>query len=368
MCTKILLLPGDGIGPEVIREAVRVLEFFREKTSFWFESDSDVIGGAAFDRDGSPLPERVAEKARAADAVFLGAVGGPRWDKVDFALRPEAGLLGIRKAMGLFANLRPALVFPSLAGASSLKREFVEGLDLLIVRELIGGIYFGLPSGVREAETEGERVGTDTMTYRTSEIRRIGRLAFELAALRAGRLCSVDKANVLSSSRLWREEIIRLGQEEFPSLELSHLYVDNAAMQLIRNPRQIDVLVTGNLFGDILSDCAAELTGSIGMLPSASLGEKKPDGRQAALYEPVHGSAPDIAGKSIANPLAAILSAGMMFRYSLQDKDRADRIDTAVKTVLEQGLRTADIARPGEPSVGTREMGDAVIRALGSRL
>jgi 3-isopropylmalate dehydrogenase len=354
---KIAILPGDGIGPEVVGEAMKVLDRLRRE-GLPLETGTAPIGGAGYDAAKHPLPEATLALALAADAVLLGAVGGPRYDTLPRPLRPEQGILGIRKALGLFANLRPALLYPELAAVSTLKPEVVAGLDLMIVRELTGDIYFGQPRG-RRTNAAGEDEGFDTMHYGVSEIRRIARVGFETARRRGGRLCSVDKANVLDTSILWREVVTETAKE-YPDVALSHMYVDNAAMQLVRNPKQFDVIVTGNLFGDILSDEASMLAGSIGMLPSASL-----DANRKGLYEPIHGSAPDIAGRDQANPLATILSLAMMFRYTFARADVADRIETAVRTVLAQGLRTGDIALPGEPTVGTRAMGDAVVAALG---
>lgn len=357
MSRTILLLPGDGIGPEIVAEAVKVIEALKARHGLDVRTDEAAIGGAGYDAAGHPLPEETLAKARTADAILLGAVGGPRYDTLPRELRPERGLLGIRKALGLFANLRPALLYPELADASTLKREVVEGLDILIVRELTGGIYFGEPRGVRTRE-DGEREGFNTLVYRESEVERIARVAFEAAMRRGKRLCSVDKANVLEVSELWREVVERVGCD-YPAVELSHMYVDNAAMQLVRAPKQFDVMVTTNMFGDILSDAASMLTGSIGMLPSASL-----NADHCGLYEPIHGSAPDIAGQGVANPLATILSVAMMLRYSLGAPALADRVEVAVGKVLKQGLRTADIAGAGESSVSTRAMGDAVVAAL----
>ncbi len=354
---QILLLPGDGIGPEVTAEAVRVLEAADQRFGLGLLLDEAPLGGAALEAAGVPLPEETLEQARRAEGILLGAVGGPRWDSVSRELRPEQGLLQLRSALDLFANLRPAVLSPALSNASALKRELVEGLDLLIVRELVGGIYFGQPRGV-EVSPEGERRGFNTMVYKESEIRRIGRKAFALAQERSGRLCSVDKANVLEVTALWREVMEELAAD-YPEVTLSHLYVDNAAMQLVREPKQFDVIVTGNLFGDILSDTAAMLTGSIGMLPSASLNEAG-----QGLYEPCHGSAPDLAGRGQANPLAAILSAAMLLRHSLGAGPAADAIEQAVAAVLARGLRTQDICVPGEDAVGTQEMGQAVAEAL----
>jgi len=353
---KIALLPGDGIGPEIVAQAAVLLERLRGE-GLPIETETAPIGGAGYDVAGEPLPSRTLDLARAADAVLLGAVGGPRYDSLPRALRPEQGILGIRKALGLFANLRPALLYPELAAASSLKPEVVAGLDLLLVRELTGDIYFGQPRG-RRNNAAGEAEGFDTMLYSESEIRRIARVAFEIARKRRRKLCSVDKANVLDTSILWREVVTATGAE-YPDVELAHMYVDNAAMQLVRDPRQFDVIVTGNMFGDILSDEAAMLAGSIGMLPSASLGA---GGK--GLYEPIHGSAPDISGRDIANPLATILSLAMMFRHTFSRPQIAQRIEAAVRRVLAHGIRTADIARPGERAVGTREMGAAVAAAL----
>ncbi|NRB56791.1 MAG: 3-isopropylmalate dehydrogenase [Salinicola sp.] len=356
MSKKILVLPGDGIGPEITAEAVKILNACRE-AGLDAELEEALVGGAGFDAEGHPLPESTLAKAKAADAILLGAVGGPKWDTLeDLSKRPEKGLLGLRKNLNLFGNLRPALLYPQLAEASTLKPEVVSGLDIMIVRELTGGIYFGQPRGIEERN--GERVGFNTYVYAESEIERIGRVAFEMAQKRGKKLCSVDKANVLEVTILWREVMNRLAPE-YPDVELTHMYVDNAAMQLVRAPKQFDVVVTGNMFGDILSDAAAMLTGSIGMLPSASLNE-----RQQGMYEPCHGSAPDIAGQGLANPLATILSVAMMLRYSLSEPQLADRIERAVGKVLDQGLRTADIAYPGTRQVSTSEMGDAVLAAF----
>jgi len=354
---KILILPGDGIGPEVVEEAVRVLRAVDQRFGLGIELEWALLGGAAIDEHGVPLPDVTLERARAADALLLGAVGGPKWDGLERAIRPEKGLLEIRSRLGLFGNLRPAILYPQLAAASTLRPEVVAGLDLLIVRELTGGIYFGEPRGRRRL-ANGERQGFNTDVYSESEIRRIGRLAFDLARKRGRRLCSVDKANVLEVTVLWREVMTELAQE-YPDVVLSHMYVDNAAMQLVRAPKQFDVVVPGNLFGDILSDAAAMLTGSIGMLPSASLDE---NGR--GMYEPVHGSAPDIAGQGKANPLATILSASMMLRYSCAAPAAANAIDAAVGRALDDGLRTPDIQTEGCRVVSTREMGDAVCAAI----
>lgn len=354
---KVLILPGDGIGPEIIAQAERVLTTVADKDGLNLELDHALVGGCAIDATGSPLPDATLDKAKAAAAVLLGAVGGPKWDGLEMARRPEKGLLGLRAELGLFGNLRPAILYPQLADASTLKADVVAGLDLLIVRELTGGIYFGEPRG-EHINADGEREGFNTYRYAESEIRRIGRVAFEAARKRDKRLCSVDKANVLEVTVLWRNIINDLAKE-YPDVELSHLYVDNAAMQLVRAPKQFDVMVTGNMFGDILSDCAAMLTGSIGMLPSASLNESG-----QGMYEPIHGSAPDIAGTGKANPLATILSVAMMLRYSLNAPAAAERIEVAVGRVLDQGLRTADIAGASDQPVSTEAMGDAVVAAL----
>ena len=353
MSKKIVILPGDGIGPEIITEAVKVLQKVDEKFKIGFRFEEDQIGGAAVDKYGVPLANSTLELCQSADAVLMGAVGGPKWDELDSSIRPEKGLLKIRYEMGLFANLRPAILYPQLAEASSLKSEVVSGLDILIVRELTGGIYFGEPRGVRLLD-DGQRQGYNTYVYSESEIERIGRNAFEMARKRNKKLCSVDKSNVLEVTVLWREVIQSLAKD-YPDVELSHMYVDNAAMQLVRAPKQFDVLVTGNMFGDILSDIAAMLTGSIGMLPSASL-----DKNGKGLYEPVHGSAPDIAGQGIANPIATILSAAMMLRYSLNLSDAADAIEQAVGKVLDTGKRSDDIFSSGMTRVTTSEMGDAI--------
>lgn len=359
MSKKILVLPGDGIGPEITRQARRVLEACRE-AGLDIEIEEAPVGGAEIDRSGVPLAPETLEKAKAADAILLGAVGGPKWDTMpDIANRPEKGLLALRKELNLFGNLRPALLYPQLVEASSLKPEVVSGLDIMIVRELTGGIYFGQPRG-RETREDGTRYGYNTYVYDEHEIRRIGRVAFEMAQKRGKKLCSVDKANVLEVTILWRDIINELAPE-YPDVELSHMYVDNAAMQLVRAPKQFDVIVTGNMFGDILSDAAAMLTGSIGMLPSASLNESG-----QGMFEPCHGSAPDIAGQGLANPLATILSVAMMLRYSLDAPELTERIERAVGSVLDQHLRTADIAYAGTQQVTTEEMGDAVVAAFAS--
>ncbi|MDR2111866.1 MAG: 3-isopropylmalate dehydrogenase [Candidatus Accumulibacter sp.] len=353
---RICVLPGDGIGPEIIAQALRVLQ----SLDLEFETEQALLGGCAVDAVGDPFPEATRKLALAADAVLLGAVGGPKWDALPRELRPERGLLGIRKLLGLFANLRPAVLYPELANASTLKPEVVAGLDILIVRELTGDIYFGQPRGIETREIDGlpRRVGVNTMIYSEEEIRRIGKVAFEAARKRQRKLCSVDKINVLETTQLWRDVMNELAPA-YPDVELTHMLVDNAAMQLVRAPRQFDVIVTGNMFGDILSDEASMLTGSIGMLPSASLDETG-----KGLYEPCHGSAPDIAGKDAANPLATILSVAMMLRYSFALEDAAGRIENAVKSVLKRGLRTGDIYEPGTTKVGTAEMGNAVLEAL----
>ena len=357
MTKKIAVLPGDGIGQEIVAEAVKVITCLQQDYGLKVELEEALVGGAAYDDSGSPLPESTMQLARDADAVLLGAVGGYKWEALDISVRPEKGLLGLRAGLGLFANLRPAILYRQLAGASTLKPEIVAGLDIMIVRELTGGIYFGQPRGIRTLEN-GERQGFNTLVYSESEIRRIGKVAFDIAAKRNKRVCSVDKANVLECTELWREIMTEEGKAH-PDIALSHMYVDNAAMQLVRAPKQFDVMVTTNMFGDILSDAAAMLTGSIGMLPSASLDE---NGK--GMYEPIHGSAPDIAGQGVANPLATILSLAMMLRYSLDDADNADRIEMAVSIVLDQGLRTQDIYSEGMRKVGTSEMGDAVVAAL----
>ena len=356
MSHKVLVLPGDGIGPEIMAEAVRVLEALRSD-GLEIEIEHGLVGGAAYDAAGTPLPEDTLRLARAADAVLLGAVGGPKWESLNIALRPEKGLLGLRSELGLFANLRPALLYPQLASASSLKAEVVSGLDLMIVRELTGGIYFGQPRGVR-IRADGQREGFNTLIYSESEIRRIARVAFETALKRSRRVCSVDKANVLECTELWRE-VVSAVAKDYPQVSLTHMYVDNAAMQLVRAPKQFDVIVTTNMFGDILSDEAAMLTGSIGMLPSASL-----DAANKGMYEPIHGSAPDIAGKGIANPLGTVLSVAMLLRYTLDRPDLALRVERAVAAALDQGLRTTDIYTDGCSRVGTAQMGAAVVEAL----
>ena len=362
MRKKILILPGDGIGPEIMQHAVRLLDAVQAQTDVCLELEHRLVGGAAIDAEGAPLSDDTLAAARAANAVLLGAVGGPKWDELPMSERPERGLLGLRSGLGLFANFRPAILFPQLAAASSLKPDLVAGLDILILRELTGGIYFGEPRGV-EKLADGTRRGFNTYVYSEAEIRRIARLGFETAQKRGGRLCSVDKANVLEVTGLWRELVEDEGRA-FPDVELSHMYVDNAAMQLVRAPKQFDVIVTGNMFGDILSDVAAMLTGSLGMLPSASL-----NASGQGMYEPVHGTAPDIAGQNLANPLATLLSVAMMFRYSLDAASIADAIEGAVSDVLDAGHRTGDIVGDsGVTPFGTDAMADAVIEALGTRL
>ena len=357
MTKKIAVLPGDGIGQEIVAEAVKVIENLKVNHGLDVELEHGLVGGTAYDETGSPLPEETLKLARESDSILLGAVGGYKWESLDIAVRPEKGLLGLRAELELFANLRPAILYPQLADASTLKPEVVSGLDIMIVRELTGGIYFGKPRGIRTLDN-GEREGYNTLVYKESEISRIAKVAFDIASKRGNRVCSVDKANVLEVTELWREVVTKQA-EAFNNIELSHMYVDNAAMQLVRAPKQFDVMVTTNMFGDILSDCAAMLTGSIGMLPSASL-----DINSKGMYEPIHGSAPDIAGQNIANPLATILSVAMMLRYSLNDAVNADRIEAAVNNVLDQGLRTADIYSDGMKKVSTSEMGDAVLAAL----
>jgi len=357
MSKNIAILPGDGIGVEIVAEACKLLDCLRDDFGLQVETDEALIGGSAYDATGTPLPDATLELCREADAILLGAVGGPKWEPLDYSVRPERGLLGLRAELDLFANLRPAILYPQLAEASSLKADIVAGLDILIVRELTGGIYFGQPRGVEELP-DGQKRGYNTLVYSSGEIERIGRVAFETAQKRGKRLCSVDKANVLEVTELWREVMTGLAGD-YPDVELSHMYVDNAAMQLVRAPKQFDVMVTTNMFGDILSDCAAMLTGSIGMLPSASL-----NADNCGMYEPIHGSAPDIAGQGVANPLATLLSVAMMLRYSLGEADLAARIDRAVSAVLDQGLRTGDIMSDGMRQVGTAEMGDAVVTAL----
>ncbi len=360
---SLLILPGDGIGPEVMGQVRRVLDWLAKRRAVAFDVKEGLVGGASLDKHGLPITDATMADALAADAVLLGAVGGPKWDSLPFEKKPERGLLSLRKDMALFANLRPAIVFDALAEASSLKTELVRGLDILIVRELTGGVYFGSPRGI-ETLPDGSRRGVNTQVYTTAEIIRVARVAFELAAKRASKVCSVEKANVMESGLLWREEVQKLRDAEYPGISLSHMYADNCAMQLVRQPKQFDVILTDNLFGDLLSDCAAMLTGSLGMLPSASLGATDATGRRRALYEPVHGSAPDIAGKGLANPLASILSLAMMLRYSFDQGEEAAAIEKAVDNVLSGGIRTADIMTAGATKVTTEAMGDALLKEL----
>jgi 3-isopropylmalate dehydrogenase len=357
MTHKLAILPGDGIGPDIVAEAAKVLAVLRDDFGLEVTWDQAPVGGTAYDESGHPLPDATLELAKGADAVLLGAVGGPQWEALDYSVRPERALLALRKELGLFANLRPAKVFPELVEASTLRPEVVSGIDIMVVRELTGGIYFGEPRGVEDLG-DGRKKGVNSLVYTSDEVERIGRVAFDIAGKRSGRVCSVDKANVLEATEMWRDVITELGQREYPDIELSHMYVDNAAMQLVRAPKQFDVMVTTNMFGDILSDEASMLTGSIGLLPSASLNTEG-----AGMYEPIHGSAPDIAGTGQANPLATILSVGMMLRYSLNESALADRVESAVERVLADGWRTPDIAGNGE-AVGTSQMGDAVVEAL----
>ena len=361
---KILILPGDGIGPEVMGEVRRIIDWFGDKCGFQATLDEDLVGGCAYDAHGQAISDAAMQKAHEADAVLLGAVGGPKWDNVAYEARPEAGLLRLRADLQLFANLRPAICFPALAGASSLKRELVEGLDIMIVRELTGGVYFGEPRGIEDLGN-GQRRGVNTQVYETYEIERIARVAGDLAMKRGKKLASSEKRNVMESGLLWNEEVTRVIGEEFPEIELEHVLADNCAMQLVRNPKQYDVLVTDNLFGDILSDIAAMLTGSLGMLPSASLGAPDEEsGRAKALYEPVHGSAPDIAGQGKANPIASIMSFAMALRYTFERGGDADLLENAVTAVLDKGVRTGDIMQADMQLVGTSGMGDAVLAAL----
>lgn len=364
---SLLILPGDGIGPEVMEEVKRVIGWFGEKRGLAFDVSEDLVGGAAYDAHGTPLHDDTMAKALAADAVLLGAVGGPKYDELDFSVKPERGLLRLRKEMDLFSNLRPAQCFDALADFSSLKKDIVAGLDIVIVRELTSGVYFGEPRGIFE---EGnERVGINTQRYTESEIDRVARSAFELARRRSGKVCSMEKANVMESGILWREVVQKVRDEDYPDIDLSHMYADNGAMQLVREPKQFDVILTDNLFGDILSDCAAMLTGSLGMLPSASLGAPTANGRPKALYEPVHGSAPDITGQAKANPIACILSFAMALRYSFDQGDEAARLEAAIEKVLADGARTADLmGKEGGTPISTTEMGDAILTALDASL
>ncbi len=360
---KLLVLPGDGIGPEVVREVGRIIAWLEKKRGLTFELTEDLVGGASLAEYGVPIRDEVIEKAWAADAVLFGSVGDPKWGHVSFDKRPEVAILKLRQELGLFANLRPAKVFDALVDSSTLKPDVVRGLDIMIVRETVGGIYFGDPRGI-ETLPDGSKRGINTEVYTTSEIQRVARVAFDLARKRDNRVCSVEKCNVMESGLLWKEVVTDVHAREFPDVELSHMLADNCAMQLVRNPRQFDVLVTGNLFGDILSDLASMLTGSLGMLPSATLGAEQADGRRPALYEPIHGSAPDIAGQGIANPIAQILSFAMLLRYSLNLQTEADMIEQAVSNVLASGLRTADIMAEGMARVGTSVMGEAIVREL----
>jgi 3-isopropylmalate dehydrogenase len=360
---KLLILPGDGIGPEVMREVRRVIDWLDRRRMVTFDVTEDLAGGASIDARGTPITDETMAKARDTDAILFGSVGGPKWDKLGFDMRPEISILRLRKELDLFANLRPAIVLDPLVDASTLKPDVVRGLDLMIVRESTGGIYFGEPRGI-ETLPSGERRGFDTETYTTSEIERVARLAFELARKRKNRVTSVEKANVMQSGLFWRQTVTALHAAEFSDVELSHMYADNCAMQLVRNPRQFDVIVTSNLFGDLLSDLASMLTGSLGMLPSATLGAVQPSGKRHALYEPIHGSAPDIAGKGIANPLAQILSFAMLLRFSFGLDDEAALIERACTAVLASGLRTADVMAPGTAKVGTNVMGEAILREL----
>ncbi len=364
---SLLILAGDGIGPEVMDQVKRIITWYGEKRDIKFDVSEDLVGGAAYDKHGTPLHDDTMAKAQAADAVLLGAVGGPKYDDLDFSVKPERGLLRLRKEMDLFSNLRPAQCFDALADFSSLKKELVAGLDIMIVRELTSGVYFGEPRGI--FEVDGERVGINTQRYTESEIDRVARSAFELARRRGNKVCSMEKANVMESGILWREVVQCVHDEDYPDVELSHMYADNGAMQLVRAPKQFDVIVTDNLFGDILSDCAAMLTGSLGMLPSASLGAPDENGRPKAMYEPVHGSAPDITGQGKANPIACTLSFAMALRYSFDQGDEATRLETAVEKVLADGVRTADLMGPedGTP-VSTTQMGDAILAALDASL
>jgi len=360
---KILLLPGDGIGPEVIVEVKKIIEWFNKKKSLDFQTEEGLVGGSSYEKHKKPITDEVFYKALESEAVILGAVGGPKWDNLEFSKRPERALLKLRKELKLFANLRPAICFKQLVDASSLKPEIVSGLDIMIVRELTGGIYFGEPRGIKPIEN-GERKGINTHVYTSSEINRVAKVAFELAQKRNKKVTSCEKSNVMESGILWREEVQKLKDAEYPSVELNHMLADNCAMQLLRNPKQFDVIVTDNLFGDILSDEAAMLTGSLGLLPSASLGAKDKNGKTRSMYEPVHGSAPDIAGTRKANPIAAILSFSMALRYSLDLDKEADNLDQAVQKVLDDGLRTKDILSKGKKEVSTSEMGDAIISKL----
>jgi len=365
---SILILAGDGIGPEVMAEVKKIIAWYGDKRGLGFDVSEDLVGGAAYDVHGVPLADATMAKAQEVDAVLLGAVGGPKYDVLDFSVKPERGLLRLRKEMDLYANLRPAQCFDALADFSSLKKDIVAGLDIMIVRELTSGVYFGTPRGIT-TQPDGSRVGINTQVYTTEEIRRVARSAFELARRRNNKVCSMEKANVMESGILWREEVQWVHDNEYPDVELSHMYADNGAMQLVRRPKQFDVIVTDNLFGDVLSDCAAMLTGSLGMLPSASLGAPMANGRPKAMYEPVHGSAPDIAGQGKANPIACILSFAMALRYSFDQGDEATRLEKAIEKVLADGVRTADLMGPeGGKPVSTTEMGDKIIAALNASL
>ena len=360
---KFLLLPGDGIGPEVVGEVKKIIQWFNKNKSLDFEIDEDLVGGSSYDKNGTPITDEVFYKALECEAVILGAVGGPKWDNVEFSKKPERALLKLRKELKLFANLRPAICFKQLVNASTLKPEIVSGLDIMIVRELTGGIYFGEPRGIKPIDN-GERKGINTHTYTSSEIQRVARVAFDLAKKRKNKVTSCEKSNVMEAGLLWKEEVQELHDKEFKDVQLNHMLADNCAMQLLRNPKQFDVIVTDNLFGDMLSDQASMLTGSLGLLPSASLGAKNKEGKVRAMYEPIHGSAPDIAGKSIANPIASILSFAMALRYSLDLDNEADALEKAVQQVLNDGLRTKDILSDGTKEASTSAMGDALISKL----
>ncbi len=362
MTKKILLIEGDGIGPEVVGQAKKIIDFFNDFSDKKFECESALLGGIAYDKTKNPFPGETLALAKESDAMILGAVGGPKWESLDYKDRPERGLLGIRKELELFANLRPAKVYDALSDSSTLKKEVIENLDIMIVRELTGDLYFGQPRGVKTLE-DGSKLGFNTMTYTSKEVQRIAVVAFELAQKRNKKLCSIDKANVIETTEMWREIVTEIGQDQYKEIDLSHMYVDNASMQLVRNPKQFDVMLTGNMFGDILSDTASMLTGSLGMLPSASLGEKI-NNKQYALYEPIHGSAPDIAGKNIANPIATISSLAMMFKYSFDYENEANAIEKAIENVLNKGLRTADIAVNNEKTISCSEMGDEILNEI----
>lgn len=364
MTKKILLIEGDGIGPEVVNQTKKIINFFNDNTDKKFELENGLLGGIAYDQLKTPFPQETLDLAKESDAILLGAVGGPKWESLDYSVRPERGLLGIRKELELFANLRPAKVYDALVDSSTLKKEIVEGLDIMIVRELTGDLYFGQPRGVETLE-DGTKRGFNTMTYTSTEVARIAEVAFDLSLKRNKKLCSIDKANVIETTEMWREVVSEIGKNKYSEVDLSHMYVDNASMQLVRNPKQFDVILTGNMFGDILSDTASMLTGSLGMLPSASLGEKK-NNKQYSLYEPIHGSAPDIAGKNIANPIATISSLAMMFKYSFGYLEESNIIDQAIETILNKGVRTADIAKSGEKSVSCSEMGELILSEIKS--